>query len=44
MRNDIEQKDVDVAAIAAKAMDANLDDMVAKEEENSEAFDQIFGL
>ncbi len=44
VRNDIEQKDVDVAAIAAKAMDANLDDMVAKEEENSEAFDQIFGL
>ena len=44
VRNDIEQKGVDVEEIASKAMDANLEEMVAKEEENSEIFDRIFGL
>lgn len=44
VRNDIEQTGVDVEAIAAKAMDSNLNDMVEKEEENAEAFDAIFGL
>lgn len=44
VRTDIEQTGVDVEAIAAKAMETNLSDMVSKEEENAEAFDSIFGL
>ncbi|MEG0368446.1 MAG: ABC transporter substrate-binding protein [Hungatella sp.] len=44
VRNDIDQKGTDVAAIAAKALKADLADMVSKEEENGKAFDDIFGL
>lgn len=44
VRNDIDQKDTDVNAIAAKALKSDLNDMVTKEEENGEQFDEIFGL
>lgn len=44
VRNDIDQKDTDVMAIAAKALKSNLKDMVLKEEENGKKFDSIFGL
>lgn len=44
VRTDMEQEGVDVNAIAAKAMETDLNKMVEMEEENAEAFDTIFGL
>lgn len=44
VRNDVDQGEVDVPAIAAKALDTNLADMAAKSEENAAEFDKIFGL
>lgn len=44
VRSDVDQKGTDVAAIAAKAMEASMSDMVEQEEVNAEAFDSIFGL
>jgi len=40
----VDQKGTDVEAIAAKAMEANMSDLVEQEEANAEAFDSIFGL
>jgi len=44
VRSDVDQKGADVEAIAAKAMEANMSDLVEQEEANAEAFDSIFGL
>ena len=42
VRSDVAQGDVDVAAIAAKAMPSVMADVVAQEEANKAAFDKIF--
>ena len=44
VRNDIDQGDIDVAAIASKALPCDLNAMVEKDEANGAAFDKIFGL
>lgn len=42
VRSDVDQGSTDVAAIAKKAMESNMNDVVAKEEENKVEFDKIF--
>lgn len=42
VRSDVNQGGVDVGAIAAKAMQSNMKDVVAQEAENKAAFDKIF--
>ena len=44
VRSDIDQGDIDVPAIAAKALPCDLNAMVAQDEANGAAFDRIFGL
>ena len=44
VRSDIDQGDIDVAAIASKALPCDLNAMVEKDEANGAAFDKIFGL
>lgn len=44
VRSDIDQGDIDVPAIAAKALPCDLNAMVEKDEANGAAFDRIFGL
>lgn len=44
VRNDVDQGDVDVAAIAAKALPSDLGTMAGHGEENASIFDKIFGL
>ena len=41
VRSDVTQS-ADVAAIAAKAMNSDMADVVAKQKENAKAFDKIF--
>ncbi|MBP0980593.1 MAG: ABC transporter substrate-binding protein [Oscillospiraceae bacterium] len=44
VRNDVDQGDTDVPAIAAKAMPSDLAQMAEKADANSAEFDKIFGL
>lgn len=44
VRNDVDQGDTDVSAIAAKALPSDLGTMAEKAEDNIAAFDQIFGI
>lgn len=44
VRNDVDQGNVDVAAIAAKALSIDLKGMAEKNEENLAKFDSIFGI
>ena len=44
VRSDIDQGDIDVPAIASKALPCDLNAMVEKDEANGAAFDKIFGL
>jgi iron(III) transport system substrate-binding protein len=44
VRNDVEQGDVDVDAIAAKALDLDLEAMARDNDANLAAYDSIFGF